>query len=157
MTSHSPSTAGQGSAITDHGVTSRRDFLRTAAVAAIGAPLVYSPYLQRRKYSCIIIGAGLAGLAAAHSLKDWDVTVLKARPRVGGRILSYNFKENPELVCELGGEWVGASHERMKALCHDFKIPLQDHRSVWLMGSRREATGPGCPLLKPAFEKFREA
>jgi monoamine oxidase len=141
--------------------TSRREFLKTAAIAAIGAPLVYSPYLQRRKYSCIIIGAGLAGLAAANSLKDWDVTVLEARPRVGGRILSYNFKENPDLVCELGGEWVGASHERMKALCHDFKIPLQDHRfEAWLMQDgvvKRPGQWDFSPTAKAAFEKFREA
>ena len=78
--------------------TSRREFLKNAAVAAAGVPLVFSPYVQRRAYSCIIIGAGLSGLAAAHALKDWDVTVLEARPRIGGRVISFNFKENPELV-----------------------------------------------------------
>src|SRR6267378_8246048 len=98
--------------------SSRREFLKTAAVAAVGAPLFFSPYVQRRSYSCIVIGAGLSGLAAAYALKDWHVTVLEARQRVGGRVLSFNFQESPELVCELGGEWVGASHERMKALCH---------------------------------------
>ena len=140
--------------------TSRRDFLRTAAVAAVGAPLVFSPYIQRRSYSCIIIGAGLSGLAAAHALKDWNVTVLEARQRVGGRVVSYNFKENPELVCELGGEWVGASHERMKALCHDFKIPLQDHRfEAWLMQDgvvKRPGQWDFSPQAKSAFEKFRK-
>ena len=89
--------------------SSRRDFLKNAAVAAVGVPLIFSPYVQRRSYSCIIIGAGLSGLAAAYALKDWNVTVLEARPRIGGRVISFNFKENPELVCELGGEWVGAS------------------------------------------------
>jgi monoamine oxidase len=140
--------------------TSRRDFLKSAAVAAIGAPLVFSPYVQRRAYSCIIIGAGLSGLAAANALKDWNVTVLEARPRIGGRVLSFNFKENPDLVCELGGEWVGASHERMKALCHDFKIPLQDHRfEAWLMQDgvvKRPGQWDFSPAAKAAFEKFRE-
>jgi len=108
--------------------TSRRDFLKNVAVAAIGVPIVLGPYVQRRVPSCIIIGAGLSGLAAANALNGWNITVLEARPRIGGRVISYNFKENSELVCELGGEWVGASHERMKALCHDFNIPLLDHR-----------------------------
>jgi monoamine oxidase len=143
-----------------NGVTSRRDFLKTAAVAAIGVPLVFSPYVQRRKYSCIIIGAGLSGLAAANALDGWDVTILEARPRIGGRIFSYNFKENPDLVCELGGEWIGASHERMKALCHDFKIPLQDHRfETWLMQDgvvKRPGQWDFSPAAKAAFEKFRE-
>ena len=123
--------------------TSRRDFLKNAAVAAVGAPLLFSPYVQRRSYSCIIIGAGLSGLAAAYALKNWNVTVLEARPRIGGRIISFNFKENPELACELGGEWVGASHDRMKALCHDFNIPLRDHRFEASISHRRQS-----PLLK---------
>ncbi len=136
----------------------RRDFLKTAAVAAVGAPLVFSPYVQRRAYSCIIIGAGLSGLAAAYALRDWNVTVLEARQRIGGRVLSFKFKENPELVCELGGEWVGASHDRMKALCHDFKIPLQDHRfEAWLMQDgvvKRPGQWDFSPQAKAALAKF---
>jgi monoamine oxidase len=136
----------------------RRDFLKTAAVAAVGAPLVFSPYVQRRAYSCIIIGAGLSGLAAAYALRDWNVTVLEARQRIGGRVLSFKFKENPELVCELGGEWVGASHDRMKALCHDFKIPLQDHRfEAWLMQDgvvKRPGQWDFSPPAKAALAKF---
>ena len=99
----------------------RRQFLRAAGAAALGAPLLFDRAfaVQRRKYSCVVIGAGLAGLAAAHALKDaeWDVTVVEARGRKGGRVLSYSFESNPELVCELGAEWVGASHERLQALC----------------------------------------
>jgi monoamine oxidase len=140
--------------------TSRRDFIKSAAVAAVGTPLVLSPYIQRRSYSCIIIGAGLSGLAAAYALKDWNITILEARPRIGGRVLSFNFKESPELVCELGGEWVGASHERMKALCHDFKIRLQDHRfEAWLMQDgivKRPGQWDFSPSAKAAFEEFRK-
>jgi monoamine oxidase len=58
---------------------------------------------------CIVIGAGLAGLAAAYKLtkKNWKVTVLEARNRVGGRVFTFKFHEAPGLYCELGGEWVG--------------------------------------------------
>src|SRR6185503_581962 len=140
--------------------SSRRDFLKHAAIAAAGVPLVFSPYVQRRSYSCIIIGAGLSGLAAARALKNWNVTVLEARPRIGGRVLSYNFKENPELVCELGGEWVGASHDRMKALCSDFNIKLLDHRFEASLMQDGVVKRPGqwdfSPQAKAAFEKFRK-
>jgi hypothetical protein len=26
---------------------------------------------------------------------------------MGGRVFSHHFRENPDLYCELGGEWVG--------------------------------------------------
>lgn len=110
----------------------RRRFLRAAGAAALGVPLLFERAfaIQRRRYSCVIIGAGLSGLAAAHALKGdgWDVTVVEARNRKGGRVLSYSFESNPELVCELGAEWIGASHRRMQALCQDFNIKLKDHR-----------------------------
>jgi monoamine oxidase len=144
--------------------TTRRDFLKDSAVAALGVPLLFSPYVQQSNYSCIIIGAGLAGLAAAHALKNkkpsWDVTVLEARERTGGRVSSFRFKQNPELVCEVGAEWIGESHERMKALCSDFKIPLQDHRfDAWLMQDgivKRPGQWDFSPTAKAAFEKLKQ-
>ncbi|MDQ2973885.1 MAG: FAD-dependent oxidoreductase, partial [Acidobacteriota bacterium] len=156
--------------------TARREFLKTAGLAAAGAPLILrsasacsplemlaSPYVQRHAYSCIVIGAGLSGLAAAYALKQakWNVTVLEARERLGGRVLSFSFKENPELVCELGGEWVGESHERMQALCHDFKILLKDHRfEAWLMQDgvvKRPGQWDFSPQAKAVFAKFKKA
>ena len=140
----------------------RREFLKTAGLAAVGAPLIFSRYVQRHAYSCIVIGAGLSGLAAANVLKQarWNVTVLEARERLGGRVLSFGFKENPELICELGGEWVGDSHERMKALCHDFGITLKDHRFEASLMRDGVVKRPGqwdfSPQARAAFEKFRK-
>jgi monoamine oxidase len=144
------------------GSTSRREFLKTAGLAVIGAPLVFSPYVPRRSYSCIVIGAGLSGLAAARILKQarWNVTVLEARERIGGRVLSFSFKDNPDLICELGGEWVGESHERMKALCHDFGIKLNDHRFAASLMRDGVVKRPGqwdfSSQARTAFEKFRK-
>ena len=108
---------------------SRRRFLSeiVATVAAgAAAPAVFT---QRRQKSCVVIGAGLAGLAAAYKLKTagWNVTVLEARDRIGGRVFSHK-DQRTGLVCELGAEWVGESHERIKALCRDFNIQLQKHQ-----------------------------
>ena len=69
--------------------------------------------------SCIVIGAGLAGLSAAYRLRTrgWKVTVLEALQKVGGRVFSYRSKQAPKLVCELGGEWIGVRHKAMRRLC----------------------------------------
>ncbi|MDT4955259.1 MAG: hypothetical protein QOJ02_3397 [Acidobacteriota bacterium] len=142
---------------------SRRKFLQAAGAAAIGVPLIFkdSFSIQRRGHSAIIIGAGLSGLAAAYALKQahWDVTILEARERTGGRVLSFSFKDS-DLVCELGGEWVGESHERMKALCHDFGIGLKDHRFQASLMRNGVVSRPNqwdfSPQAKTAFEKFRE-
>ena len=75
--------------------------------------------------SCIVIGAGLSGLAAAHELASdgWDVTMVEARDRRGGRVFTHRFAKAPKLYCELGGEWVGNGHKQVKALCSKFGLP----------------------------------
>ncbi|HEY0385957.1 MAG TPA: NAD(P)/FAD-dependent oxidoreductase, partial [Pyrinomonadaceae bacterium] len=142
---------------------SRRKFLQAAGAAAIGAPFIFknSFAIPRRNYSAIVIGAGLSGLAAAYQLKQahWGVTVLEARERIGGRVLSYSFKDSP-LVCEMGGEWVGESHERLKALCHDFGIELKDHRFAASLMRNGKVSRPDewdfSAQAKTAFEKFKK-
>jgi monoamine oxidase len=142
----------------------RRKFIQGAGVAALGLPLIFKEAfsVQRRAYRAVIIGAGLSGLAAAYALKQakWDVTVLEARGRMGGRVLSYSFKNSP-LICELGGEWVGESHERMKALCHDFGIELKDHRFAASLMRNGVVSRPNqwdfSPRAKTAFENFRKS
>ena len=139
----------------------RRDFLTRAGTATLGIPLLFRTSFASAAHSCVVIGAGLSGLAAAYALKraGWRVTVLEARDRIGGRVLSYSFPQNPNLICELGGEWVGASHERIQALCREFKIELQDHRfSASLMRDgvvKRPDEWNFSPQALAAFEKFR--
>ncbi len=72
-----------------------------------------------------VIGAGLAGLSAAYELNraGWNVTVLEARDRVGGRCCTVrNFSQG--LVAEGGGEFVDESHARMIALADQFNLKL---------------------------------
>ena len=143
----------------------RREFLKRAGLAAAGAPLLFNSniYAQRPRRSCVVVGAGLSGLAAAHALKNagWDVTVLEARDRIGGRIFSHSFAESPNLVCELGGEWVGASHERVQSLCREFGIELKDHRFEATLMRDGRVSRPGAwdfsPQANAAWEKFRQS
>src|SRR5688572_20525337 len=105
--------------------TNRREFLKSLGAAVTTGLASKGTFAQQRKpKSCVIIGAGLAGLSAAYKLKaaGWEVTVLDGRDRLGGRVFSHTFKDT-NLICELGAEWVGESHERLHALCEEFKIP----------------------------------
>lgn len=55
--------------------------------------------------SCVVVGAGVAGLTAAHDLAaaGWDVVVLEARDRVGGRTWTHEIAGAP---VDLGGSWI---------------------------------------------------
>lgn len=142
--------------------SNRRDFLNILGAGAVGGVLAQREVFAQtnRKKSCVIIGVGFAGLAAAYKLKraGWNATVLEARDRIGGRVVSHSFAENPNLVCELGAEWVGESHERIKTLCRDFSIPLQKHQFDDYLLQDGRVSRPGAwgfsPQAKGAFEKL---
>lgn len=63
----------------------------------------------------IVIGAGLAGLAAARALvaSGDEAVVLEARDRVGGRIENGFLEGEP---VELGGQWVGPGQDEVLGL-----------------------------------------
>jgi len=70
---------------------------------------------DRKHVDVLIVGAGAAGLAAARDLSHagLTVTILEARPRVGGRILTLHDPRSP-VPLELGAEFIhGASAETL--------------------------------------------
>ncbi len=71
-----------------------------------------------------VVGAGLAGLVAAHNLlaAGLSVLVLEARDRVGGRTLNHTLENGA--VVELGGQWVGPTQDRVLALAEELSIGL---------------------------------
>ena len=75
--------------------------------------------------SVTIIGAGMAGLAAAYDLHcaGRQVTVLEARDRVGGRVHTMRGFTNG-LAAEGGGEFIDGQHTRMLAFAKEFKLSL---------------------------------
>jgi monoamine oxidase len=81
-----------------------------------------------------VIGAGMAGLAAALELKraGHEVTVLEAQNRVGGRI--YTWRDfAPGLYAEFGAMRLPRSHELTLAYCDRFGLELRP----FVMGNPR--------------------
>jgi monoamine oxidase len=70
----------------------------------------------------VVIGAGLAGLAAARRLVGLghEVTAVEARDRVGGRTEGMVLDDGTPL--ELGGQWLGERHSRMHQLVHELGL-----------------------------------
>jgi monoamine oxidase len=104
----------------------RRDFLRTGAMATGGAaflPWLPFPrdYLRPglpsrrpgdRSQRVIVVGAGLSGLTAAHELvrAGHDVTVIEARERAGGRVHTIRRPFADDLYAEAGAMFAGGPH-----------------------------------------------
>ncbi|HEV7128592.1 MAG TPA: FAD-dependent oxidoreductase, partial [Ktedonobacterales bacterium] len=63
-----------------------------------------------------MVGAGLAGLMAARTLRaaGVEVLMLEARDRVGGRTYTRPAADGTPL--DLGGQWIGPTQHRIKAL-----------------------------------------
>lgn len=107
----------------------RREFLQKMALAS-GALLLSSctpGTTTRDRPRVIVIGAGFAGLAAAFELQaaGYDVVVLEARDRVGGRVLSFSDFPAGRNV-EGGGELVGSNHPMWMSYAERFGLTFLD-------------------------------
>ena len=98
----------------------RRRLLGAGAVATAGAALPATASAARRRAArtvdVAIVGAGLAGLAAARAVvaAGHSVVVLEARDRVGGRTLNRSIGGGH--ISEIGGQFAGPTQDRILAL-----------------------------------------
>jgi len=101
----------------------RREFLQSAAASALaqGAPRAAPGP------SAVVLGAGLAGLAAAHELQKggWSVTILEARHRAGGRVLTLREPFSDGLYAEAGALFIPSTHRRTLGFARQFGLALQ--------------------------------
>ena len=99
------------------------------AVGAAGAvaPLTVQaaeaavPAATGTDYDCVIVGAGLSGLAAARRLTaaGRNVVVLEARDRPGGRVVNVDSLSG-DLHFDGGAEFVGPTQNHIQALADEF-------------------------------------
>jgi monoamine oxidase len=102
--------------------------------------------MERIRTDYCVVGAGLAGLAAALRLRDRgrSVALLEARDRVGGRV--WNRPTADGTVVSVGGTWLGKRQDRMFALCreHGLEVYPQYERGDTVMhlgGTNRRYQG----------------
>ncbi len=151
--------SGDGFRITGPPMTSRRGFIEALAkVGGFGAayagmralglaadPVAYGAPLQLAPAEAatrvVILGAGIAGLVSAWELSQagYDVTVLEARDRVGGRNWSVrqgtriDMTDGTTQVCDFAaGHYLNAGparlpsyHQTMLGYCRQFGVALE--------------------------------
>ncbi|HET8976475.1 MAG TPA: FAD-dependent oxidoreductase [Solirubrobacterales bacterium] len=109
---------------------------------------------ERREADVAVVGAGLAGLAAARALAAAGrrAVVVEARDRVGGRTL--NLELDGGAVVEIGGQWVGPTQTRLLALAAELGVetfPTHiEGRNVLDLGGRRSLYRGTIPRISPA-------
>ena len=106
-----------------------------------------------READVAIVGAGLAGLAAAREIKAQGKTacVLEARDRVGGRTLNEPIGDGK--IVEIGGQWVGPTQHRVNALITELGLEtyptFTEGRNIFeRAGSLRQYSGT-IPRVSP--------
>ena len=129
-TGHSPAEAVERRR---EAAASRRAFLKTSAAAAAGVALGGCATRANRalghgRPEVVIVGAGIAGLTAGYRLRQAGVPVriLEAQNRTGGRMFSLRDFFPDGQVVELGGELIDTGHARIRALCDELGIALDD-------------------------------
>jgi monoamine oxidase len=88
-------------------VVSRRSLLAAVAAGSVAAALPRtSATACSRGPSVVVVGAGLAGIAAAERLRrlGYEVRVVEARNRVGGRV--HSWRGWPDTTVDLGASWI---------------------------------------------------
>lgn len=95
----------------------------SARIAVSDAALEVSPNPRR---TVAVLGAGLAGLAAAYELKRQGhrVVVLEAQNRIGGRVHTLR-SFAPGLYAEAGAMRIPRSHDLTLAYCQAFGLPMR--------------------------------
>jgi monoamine oxidase len=107
---------------------------------------------MQQRAKLIIVGAGLAGLAAATTLlrAGHEPVVLEARERVGGRV--WSLASNGATV-DLGGQWFSPRHAHIQQLVARLSLVAatvpQQGATIYHLGALRRRAGGQLPPFPP--------
>lgn len=119
---------------------------------------------ERVRVDVVVLGAGLAGLAAARELADrnYATLVVEARDRVGGRVHTVTLDDGTWL--DLGGQWLGVKQYRLEAWLRRMGLDTYPTHTagdnlLWARGARSRYRGtiPKLPLLALLEVGFAQA
>jgi len=129
----------------------RRSFLKkTAATTSLVAfsPLTISSIYKSSSDDkrIIVVGAGLAGLSCAYELNQagFNVILIEARSRPGGRVRTYRDPFADNLYAEMGAEYVDSTDNLVKQYCNKFGLkvlPAKQYDGVYVRGRRLSMKG----------------
>jgi len=109
------------------------------------------------KADVIIIGAGAAGLSAARALSErgFDVIVLEARERLGGRVFTHRDRDTPVPI-ELGAEFIHGSADELAEILKDGRIAAVDisGRRWQMMGEKLRPADDFWPSLDRVMRRL---
>ena len=136
-------------------------YLGMEAMGLLNAPALAQsfelPPVSGNGRKVVILGAGIAGLVSAYELKraGWDVTVIEARGRVGGRVWTIRNGDTivqtgrPDQICEFdSGQYLNAgaaripsAHRTILGYARQFGVPIEvmvnaNRASRWDFGGR---------------------
>lgn len=105
----------------------KREFLKAIAIGSlantgVSFAMPYQPRDSHPEERVLVIGAGLAGLAAASELQNegYEVVVIEARDRIGGRV--WTSKLWKDIPLDLGASWIhGVRKNPLTALADKIK------------------------------------
>ena len=106
--------------------------------------------MTRARADVVVIGAGVAGLAAARRLNEHGVRalVLEARDRIGGRVFTSRDERAP-LPIELGAEFLHGDAPEVRAIADEARLTAVD-----VVGERWHAAHGRCTCMDHFWERL---
>ncbi|MAQ21735.1 MAG: hypothetical protein CMB87_00835, partial [Flammeovirgaceae bacterium] len=106
----------------------RRSFIKKSGVVtslfSLSSPSIFPSSTDDNRI--IVVGAGLAGLSSAYELDKagYNVILVEARSRPGGRVSTYRDQFSDNLYSEMGAEYVDSTDMYVQDYCRKFNLKI---------------------------------